>query len=325
MLSTKNFAKEKNDIDSRWVFEYYLSLPERLSGQDLKIKSVFNPTERTPSMFIYFDSLTNQYKYKDFSTGNQGSGVDLVKDMNGIDYKQALFMVIEDYNSFVLKNGSIKPIDIKPVAKYKVDFAKRRGWLKEDADYWLPYNIGTSLLDEYNVRPLEYYTMIRESTGEITDKITINKKRTYGYYTKHNELNKIYHPEQDKYKFIKIGSNIQGLDQLKYNKPTLVICSSLKDVMCLRSFNFNIEAIAPDSENTIIKPHIIQLLKSKYKSIITLFDNDKAGHAAIEKYLSLYGIQGTYLDIEKDLSDAVKIHSVDKVFDRLVNRLREVL
>ena len=41
MLSTKNFAKEKNDIDSRWVFEYYLSLPERLSGQDLKIKSVF--------------------------------------------------------------------------------------------------------------------------------------------------------------------------------------------------------------------------------------------------------------------------------------------
>ena len=95
--------------------------------------------------------------------------------------------------------------------------------------------------------------------------------------------------------------------------------------MCLRSFNFNIEAIAPDSENTIIKPHIIQLLKSKYKSIVTLFDNDKAGHAAIEKYLSLYGIQGTYLDIEKDLSDAVKIHSVDKVFDRLVNRLREVL
>ena len=58
MLSTKNFAKEKNDIDSRWVFEYYLSLPERLSGQDLKIKSVFNPTERTPSMFIYFDSLS---------------------------------------------------------------------------------------------------------------------------------------------------------------------------------------------------------------------------------------------------------------------------
>ena len=32
---------------------------------------------------------------------------------------------------------------------------------------------------------------------------------------------------------------------------------------------YNIEVIAPDSENTMIKPHIIENLKKKYKKVIT--------------------------------------------------------
>ena len=50
MFTTKGFANNKDDVNSAWVFEYYLTLPERLTGQDIKIKSVFNPNERTASM-----------------------------------------------------------------------------------------------------------------------------------------------------------------------------------------------------------------------------------------------------------------------------------
>ena len=67
MITTKNFASNQKDIKSSWVFEYYLDLPERLTGQDVKIKSIFNPNEKTPSMFIYLDTNRNEYKYKDFS------------------------------------------------------------------------------------------------------------------------------------------------------------------------------------------------------------------------------------------------------------------
>ena len=51
--------------------------------------------------------------------------------------------------------------------------------------------------------------------------------------------------------------------------------------MCLKSFGYNIEVIAPDSENSLIKPHVIENLKVKYKKVITLFDNDEAGKKAI--------------------------------------------
>jgi DNA primase len=154
--------------------------------------------------------------------------------------------------------------------------------------------------------------MIKEDNNSF-DKITIRNKQMYGYFDKNGLIYKIYQPSQKNYKFIKVRPYTQGLDQLVYKKPNLIICSSLKDAMCLRQFNFNVEVIAPDSENTMIKPYVINNLKNKFKKIITLFDNDQAGHTAINKYLLHYNIHGTYLELEKDLSDAVKKHGINKI------------
>jgi len=324
MLSTKNFITEHNEVDSTWVFEYYLDLPESLIGQDIKVKSIFNPAERTPSMFIYYDKSLNEYKFKDFSTGKQGSKIDIVKEIFNLSYSEALFRIIEDYNAFILKHGSHTKIECKPEARYKVDFVKKQKWTKEDVDFWLSFNIGASTLSEYNVHSLNYYTMIKDDENNF-DKITIRNKQMYGYFDKYNKVYKIYQPAQKNYKFIKIERHIQGLDQLKYNKPNLIICSSLKDAMCLKQFNFNVEVIAPDSENTIIKPYVINNLKEKYSKIITLFDNDPAGHNAIEKYKSIYNIHGISLNIEKDLSDAVKLRGVKDIFDPLAKLLSKTL
>ena len=38
--------------------------------------------------------------------------------------------------------------------------------------------------------------------------------------------------------------------------------------MCLRSMGYNIEVIAPDSENTMIKPHIIEHLKKNIRKLL---------------------------------------------------------
>ena len=324
MFSTKNFITQHNDVDSTWVFEYYLDLPERLMGQDIKVKSIFNPSERTPSMFIYYDKSLNEYKFKDFSTGKQGSKIDIVKEIFTLTYSEALFRIIEDYNAFILKHGSHDKIKCTPGARYKVDFVKKTEWKKIDADFWLSFGIGSSLLKEYNIQPLEYYNMIKDDQDSF-NRITIRNKQMYGYFDKHGKVYKIYQPAQKDYKFIKVERYIQGLDQLKYNKPNLIICSSLKDAMCLRQFNFNIEVIAPDSENTIIKPYVINNLKNKFSKIITLFDNDQAGHDAINKYLLHYHIHGTYLDIEKDLSDAVKLKGIENIFQPLAKLLSKTL
>jgi len=322
MITTKNFASEKKDIKSSWVFEYYLDLPERLTGQDVKIKSIFNPNDKTPSMFIYLDTNRNEYRYKDFSTGKQGSKIDIVQAVFDLSYSQALFRITEDYNAFIRENGCMKDIEYIPVAKYKVDYIKNRDWNESDANYWLQYNIGTTLLNKFNVRPIEYYTMVKEEANDIS-KITLQNPMIYGYYDKAGEIYKIYQPKQKKHKFIKVKSYLQGLDQLEYSKKYLVICSSLKDALCILSFNFGVDVIAPDSENTMIKPYIIQNLLSKYKKVVCLLDNDEAGHIGMEKYKKLYKINSVHLKSEKDISDAVSKYGSTNVMPKLFKIIKD--
>jgi DNA primase len=67
----------------------------------------------------------------------------------------------------------------------------------------------------------------------------------------------------------------------------------------------------------MIKPHVILNLQSKYEYIITLFDNDKAGIKAMNKYKNSYGIDGITLPLAKDLSDSIKMHGHNSVHEML--------
>jgi len=320
MFSTKSIVVSESSIPSYWVFQYYLNLSEKLTGQDLKIKSIFNPNEKTPSMCLFVDKSIMQYKFKDFSTGNYGSKIDLIRMIFNSNYNDAVERMITDYNEYVKNDNDLDDFEFKIQNKWKVDFAKTRNWNADDQYFWLSFRIGMTMLNKYNVKPLEYYNMVKEDDNTL---LKIENSLMYGYYTKDGELYKIYQPRKPKYKFNKIFSYLQGIDQLQYDKPYLVICSSLKDAMTLAGFGYNVETIAPDSENTIIKPHVIENLKQKYKKVITLFDNDDAGKKAIEKYKEVYNINGTSLSLSKDISDAVKQYGFEKVHEELKPLLKQ--
>ena len=87
----------------------------------------------------------------------------------------------------------------------------------------------------------------------------------------------------------------------------------------------NAEAIAPDSENSIIPETTIIALKHKYKKICTLFDNDPAGIESMSKYTSKYEIPSVLLPLSKDLSDSVRDHGAPKVRHVLTPLLKEKL
>ena len=318
MISTKNLILDGSKVPSTWVFEFYLDLPERLNGQNVQIKSVFHPSERTPSMWVFVDK--GQYKFKDFSTGKGGNKIDLVKELFNIDYSKAVFKIGQDYNKFITEKGEYSQSTIKPEAKYKVDGVMVREWNNYDKKFWLQFNIGYDILDKYNVTAVEYYHMAKEN-----DRITIKQPYIYAYWNKTGEVYKIYQPRNKKFKFIKVKHHLQGIDQLEYNQPYLVICSSLKDAMCLKQFGYNLEVIAPDSENTVIKPYIIENLKKKYKKVVTLFDNDVAGHNAVNKYEQLYDIKGTWLDSSKDIADLVKEKGFSDAHKEIKVKLKSVL
>jgi len=326
MISTKNLIYDLADVPREWVFEHYLNLTEKLTGQDVKMKSVFNTREKTPSMCIYIDK-NNIYKYKDFSSGNGGDAISLVQILFNLPTRgSASYKIIEDYNQYVLNNGYNPIKSYKQHSKFKVTDYEMRHWNTLDQKYWMGFHIGSRLLSRYNVVPLEYYVMTKTDENDVVSSITIKGNYIYGYFREDGTLYKIYQPKVKESKFIKVRDYIQGTEQLVFDKPYLIITSSLKDLMAYQKLKIsNSEAIAPDSENTMIPENIMNSISSKYHKVCVLFDNDEAGIKAAEKYKSKYGFNYVILDLEKDLSDAIKVHGIDKVRDNLLPLLKQAL
>jgi 5S rRNA maturation endonuclease (ribonuclease M5) len=325
MISTKS-AITLDDVPNTWVFEHYLNLTEKLDGQQIKIYSVFK-TEKTPSMIIYIDLATMNYKFKDFSSGLQGDSIELVENLFNLNSRVlAIYKIIDDYKEYMRYNKSYTQTEIKSYDNYKVNDYTIRHWSNFDQTYWSQYHIGSKMLEAYNVSPLEYYKMSRNEPDGSVSEITITGLNLYGYFKNDGTLYKIYQPKNMKKKFLKLSNYIQGSQQLTLTQDYLIITSSLKDVMAFNKLGFkNIECIAPDSENTMIKESSINKLKEKYKSICILFDNDEAGINSMKKYKERYSLNYIILDMEKDISDSIKVHGIQKVKEVLFPLLKKAI
>ena len=306
-LNTLIFTTETFPVPNEWVFEKFLNLKERLSGQSVSIKSIFNKNDTNPSMIIYMHD-NGKYKFKDFSSGHQGDAVDLIQLLYNLPSRNAAFQKTYDF----YKEGdydTYTAVDIvKPI--FTVDDCKVRPWNKADQTYWTQYKIGSSDLEKYNIKPLEYYRF-KMVKGELTTFKDFSYNLCYGFFNKNNILYKIYNPENPRLKFVKVKNYLQGHDQLEYKGQWLIILSSLKDIIAFKKLGFpNIECIAPDSENTIINDQQIKYYKSKYKLITVLFDNDVAGKNSALKYQKKYNIPYTNFEVEKDVADCIKHHGI---------------
>lgn len=314
MFKIKNLVHDVKDVPASFIFEHFCLLKEKLTGQDVKIKSMFNPKERTPSMCIYVDGQ-GVYKFKDFSTGKGGSGIEMIKLLLDVSYHQACKIIVEKYNDYVLhNNGGYDIKEFKQASKYKVTKYKFRSWTTQDQYFWTQFNIGSKLLEEFHVKPLESYKMTKDDK-----ELCIKGLYLYGYFKADGTLYKIYQPKTLDKKFIKVTSYIQGMHQCTGEKY-LIITSSLKDIMSIKSLKLaNLDVIAPDSENTMLKQEMMEELRDKYKKIIVMFDNDDAGIKAMQTYKEKYPfIEIALLPMSKDISDSIKDYGAKEVLNRLV-------
>lgn len=326
MIRTKSLIANLADVPREWVFEYYLKLSEKLTGQDIKITSVFNPLEKNPSMYVYYAVKAGAYKFKDFSSHDKsGDGISLVQLIFNLTTRgEAAHKIIQDYNQWTLDNKEDYNLrEFKVRTKYRVMEFVTRSWNTLDKNYWGKYHIGSKLLELYNVTALDSYKMSKELEDGSLQDLVIKGQFIYGYFRNDGTLYKIYQPKVRDNKFIKVKEYIQGTDQLTYKGDYLVICSSLKDMMAMRKLGFNnIEVVAPDSENSLIGEHIITAYKHKYKAVVTLFDNDEPGILAMKKYKERYDLNHVHLPVEKDLSDAIEKHGVDEIRNQITPLLK---
>lgn len=326
MISTKNLIARLEDIPKEWVYEFYLKLPEKLTGQSIKIKSAFNSREKTASMYIYVDN-NKVYKFKDFSSGYGGDALNLVQTLFNLPTRaRASFKIIDDYNEYLKTNTHEAVRELIPHSKFSVSDYEMRHWNNLDQSYWTSFSIGSKMLEKYNVVPLSYYVMTKTDNLGVETNMRIESNYIYGYFKDDGSLYKIYQPKVRDNKFIKVKDYIQGSEQLTGDKKYLIITSSLKDLMAFNKLKLtDIESIAPDSENSMIPTTYMLNAMSKYKKVFILFDNDEPGEKAAIKYHSAYGVPYILLPMEKDLSDSVKVHGVDAVRNELLPLLKQAL
>lgn len=324
-FSTIKHKTDSFPVPSEWIFENFLNLSEKLTGQSVSIKSIFNPSDTNPSMIIYYHS-SGRYKFNDFSSGTSGDGVDLIQKIFKLKTRQEAFnKTLELYNS--ADHTSYEKVDIIKTEKRIIDF-KIREWNEYDVKYWTAYKINSKDLNRFCIKPLDNYTF-EIKTGDAVETKRFSNNYSYGYFRKDNSIYKIYNPKNKVAKFIKIKNYIQGHDQLELKYKWLMICASLKDAIAFSKLKLPMECIAPDSENTMLSQKQIDIYKKKYKIITVLFDNDAAGKKAASKYKKEYGIPFINFDIEKDLAECVKQHGLKntRLFIKplLINIKNEIL
>jgi hypothetical protein len=303
------FHMDTFPVPSEWVFEKFLNLNEKLEGQSVSIKSIFNASDTNPSMIIYLHKA-GRYKFNDFSSGISGDCIDLIQLLYKLESRQEAFKKVyafyrdSDHDVFENTRPTLVKIE-KKITEYIV-----RPWNVDDQKYWTDFKIGSKTLDMYNVKPLSSYTFTI-TQGSMVKFRTFENRHSYGYFRKDGTLYKIYNPKNIRAKFVKVQNYIQGHDQLEFKNDWLIVMASLKDIMAFKQLKFPIDCIAPDSENTMLTEKQLNYYHNRYKLITVLFDNDTAGKRAALKYKEKHGLHFTSLNVEKDIADCIKEHGLE--------------
>ena len=141
---------------------------------------------------------------------------------------------------------------------------KKRHWTKEDAKFWSQYLVNKDLLIKFAVEPISHFWVnsARFSCQSIS------------YAFRFNNRYKIYSPYDTKNKWLSNTkkTDVQGYKQLPNKGERVIITSSLKDVICLHAAGYN--AIAMQSEMQIPEQKLVENLKTRFKRIDVLYDND---------------------------------------------------
>jgi hypothetical protein len=315
MFSSRKTVFTGKDVPSKWIFEHYLKLDQKLEGQDVKIKSIFNPLDKDPSLVVYVNRRYNDYYFRCFSTGVGGNGIELVKLVHGLSFSDAVRQIVSDYQQYLENGGLEQQTEYVPQEKWRIGQITRRNWNKSDVDFWSPYNIGSRILEKYNVIPVSNYVLQRADETRTLDK---SMGKVYAYRTGES-VYKIYEPMNSERKFTTFMNHLQGWDQIQ-GKDTLFICSSLKDVMSLDSLGIDADFIAPSSENANIEP-IIEWI-GNYPKKYVIFDNDSTGLRMMQRYKEQYGLPYIHLELSKDISDSVRDHGARKVKSSITSQLQ---
>ena len=296
----------------------------------LKVPCIINSPlrqDRHPSFGLYSPNGT-EINYIDFSTRDSGTIFTLLKNMWNLDYPEVFKRICQDFSKFnskatviksskcnVTSQGSSSNIDMK---------CKVREWKDYDLEYWASYGITLPWLKYANVYPISHKIIVKDGKEFVFGA----DKYAYAYveFKEGKTTLKIYQPF-NKRGFKWANKHDRSVISLWTKVPKtgdkIVVCSSLKDALCLWA-NTSIPAIAIQGEGYGISNTAINELKRRYKEVYILLDNDEAGLRDGEKLSASTGFINLVLpniNGAKDVSDLYKSLENKKRFKDIILNL----
>ena len=227
--------------------------------------------DKRPSLGFYWTSSGN-VGYKDFATNEQGSIYDFLGKLWQMSFNSVVSTIAKDFN--------VKPINLERSRSHSLRKrtnstieVKVREWRDYDLEFWGKFGISKEWLKFGEVYPITtlFFTKDGNTVSMPADKYAyVYVERKDGVVTL-----KIYQPFSDKIKWLsKHDSSVWDLwSKLPESGERLIITSSRKDALCLWA-NTGIPSVSLQGEGYMPKKHVVEQLKSRFKKIYILYDND---------------------------------------------------
>lgn len=338
-LSKNNIESRLNELD---LFKFYCP---GFKNPNHKFRSEFRD-DKNPSAVVNC-SLDGVYRYIDYGDPMQLESYDIydyisrkfnlnffeVLQKINMDFKLGLGYLTKDPVTSNIRRTKIPRIKPKkgiyplPVRKIK--------WTNDHYRFWAQYGLTRSeakyYCDLFNIYPISDFWL---NTDTLTNKHYSVTRVGFCYdlhYVDGIVLRKIYLPSVKGSIFF-TNSNLptQGFRQLPKTGDLVFITSSLKDVVVLRSNGFY--SVGPSNENVFIRDVVYKNLKSRFKKLVILYDNDYTksqnwGKMFAEKHSKEYGIPYILLPdgLGKDPSDYVKTTGRSNLISFLNNEVLNML
>ena len=307
-------------ISEQDIFKYYIKGYDRTTKKFCsELRSDKNPTCSIKQM------VSGRFIYKDFGTSDCYTCFDYIQAKYGLDFYSSLKLIANDMG-LIDNNGfgrPVKPIitNTKSIIDSKTDIRiVPIKYTIKGLNYWFDYGINEDLLSRYKIKQISHYYI-------NNNLITIKKNEIAFAYCFGNYKYKILRPSDKNWKWItNCNSNIlQGYEQLPDKAELLLLTSSLKDVLSLRSIGYF--SVSSQSENTTIPEKFIVEFKKRFSKVILFLNNDLAGLRAAEYQSKLYNVPYMYFPIcmPKDPSDFIKSKGVEetsKMIAKIISNIR---
>lgn len=275
--------------------------------------------------FGFYSRDGKKIHWIDLATREGGGMYDLLSLMWHCDYKEVLARIQRDITSS--SHGvtiTSTPYDVKNMQSYQNsnDLKCRiRKWRQYDIDYWASYGVPLEWLEYAEVYPISHKIVI--SNGK---KYVFNADKLAYAFVEHKEGKvtlKIYQPHSENPQYKWSNKHDRSVISLWTKVPEkgekLVICSSLKDALCLWA-NTGIPALALQGEGYGMSDTAINELKRRYKKIIISYDGDAAGILDAKKLSEKTGFiyrNSPIIGEAKDWSDIYKIYGKKRFLEEV--------